>query len=206
MPRSRSRSIRSRYWARMSRAATAPVSSRRRSASVDFPWSMWAMMQKLRISSGGVTGTELRGVSGTKACVAGWEGSSVRLSYEGPLVDSLADGQHQVPDQAQQDQRAPPRAQQGRALRAQDGGEEGAHRGGRLLAGAPRGLPRARQGGLGGSAPQADGRPTQVPARFLRERRRLSPPQAAVSAPAIPATSTGSTISSLAPDFSARSA
>jgi hypothetical protein len=25
-----------------------------RSASVDLPWSMWAMMQKLRISSGGV--------------------------------------------------------------------------------------------------------------------------------------------------------
>ena len=32
----------------MSRGSTAPVSSRMRSASVDFPWSMWAMMLKLR--------------------------------------------------------------------------------------------------------------------------------------------------------------
>src|SRR3989338_2812786 len=29
----------------------APVNSRMRSASVDFPWSMWAMMQKLRMWS-----------------------------------------------------------------------------------------------------------------------------------------------------------
>ena len=48
MPRSRSRSIESRYWARMSRGSTAPVSSRMRSASVDFPWSTWATMLKLR--------------------------------------------------------------------------------------------------------------------------------------------------------------
>src|SRR6187200_2580930 len=179
MPRSRSRSIRSRYCARMSRAATAPVSSRSRSASVDFPWSMWATMQKLRIRSGGVMSRS--------------EGSSVRLSYEGPLVDSPAHGEHQVPDQAHQDQRAPPRAQQGRALRPQDGGEEGAHGGGRLHAGAPGGIPGARQGGLRGSAPQADGGPAQVPARSLRERLRISP-QAAASRPAIPATSNGSTI------------
>ena len=37
MPRSRSMSIESRYWARMSRVSTAPVSSRIRSASVDLP-------------------------------------------------------------------------------------------------------------------------------------------------------------------------
>jgi hypothetical protein len=33
----------------MSLLATVPVSWRRRSASVDLPWSMWAMMLKLRI-------------------------------------------------------------------------------------------------------------------------------------------------------------
>ena len=38
----------------MSRSETTPVICSIRSASVDLPWSMWAMMQKLRISSGGV--------------------------------------------------------------------------------------------------------------------------------------------------------
>ena len=48
MPRSRSMSIRSRYWARMSRGWTTPVAWSMRSARVDLPWSMCAMMQKLR--------------------------------------------------------------------------------------------------------------------------------------------------------------
>src|SRR5436853_6390627 len=135
---------------------------------------MWAMMQKLRIRSGGVMSRSER--------------SSVRLSYEGSLVDSPAHGQHQVPDQAEQDQRAPPRAQQGGALRPQDGGEEGPHGGGRRLRGAPRGLPSPGQGGLRRSPPQADGGPAQVSARPLGERRRLAP-QAAASPPAISATS-----------------
>src|SRR5882757_5461665 len=54
MPRSRSMSIRSRYCARMSRSATTPVIPSMRSASVDLPWSMWAMMQKFRICAGAV--------------------------------------------------------------------------------------------------------------------------------------------------------
>src|SRR5208283_1164183 len=49
IPRSLSRSILSRYWGVISRAETVPVSSRRRSAKVDFPWSIWAMMEKFRI-------------------------------------------------------------------------------------------------------------------------------------------------------------
>src|SRR5580658_6791151 len=48
MPRSRSRSMSSRICACISRPVTEPVSSRRRSLNVDFPWSMWAMMAKLR--------------------------------------------------------------------------------------------------------------------------------------------------------------
>ena len=54
MPRSRSMSIESRYWSLMSRAFTAPVSSRMRSESVDLPWSMWATIDRLRILSGAV--------------------------------------------------------------------------------------------------------------------------------------------------------
>ena len=54
MPRSRSMSIRSRYCARALRSSTTPVSCSIRSASVDLPWSMWAMMQKLRMSRGSV--------------------------------------------------------------------------------------------------------------------------------------------------------
>src|SRR6478609_250785 len=54
IPRSRSMSMRSRYCARMSRSATTPVSCSIRSASVDLPWSIWAMMQKFRICAGAV--------------------------------------------------------------------------------------------------------------------------------------------------------
>src|SRR3954447_13911055 len=54
MPRSRSMSILSRYCARMCRLSTRPVRSSIRSASVDLPWSMWAMMQKFRMRAGSV--------------------------------------------------------------------------------------------------------------------------------------------------------
>src|SRR6187401_2765196 len=54
MPRSRSMSIRSRYCARIVRSSTTPVACSIRSASVDLPWSMCAMMQKLRITDGSV--------------------------------------------------------------------------------------------------------------------------------------------------------
>src|SRR6476469_7367275 len=56
MPRSRSMSMRSRYWARICRPSTSPVTSSIRSASVDLPWSMWAMMQKFRMRAGSVGG------------------------------------------------------------------------------------------------------------------------------------------------------
>ena len=54
MPRSRSMSMRSRYCARICRGSTTSVSCSMRSASVDLPWSMWAMMQKLRMRAGSV--------------------------------------------------------------------------------------------------------------------------------------------------------
>ena len=54
MPRSRSMSMRSRYCARMAAASTTSVSCSIRSASVDLPWSMWAMMQKFRMIAGSV--------------------------------------------------------------------------------------------------------------------------------------------------------
>src|SRR3954453_9095806 len=49
MPRSRSRSIESSTCSRIWRASTVWVISRMRSASVDLPWSMWAMIEKLRM-------------------------------------------------------------------------------------------------------------------------------------------------------------
>ena len=55
IPRSRSRSIESSSCGMCLRASTAPVSSRMRSASVDLPWSMWAMIEKLRICVHGPT-------------------------------------------------------------------------------------------------------------------------------------------------------
>src|ERR687897_864256 len=54
MPRSRSMSMRSRYCARISLGSTTSVSCSMRSASVDLPWSMCAMMQKLRMRAGSV--------------------------------------------------------------------------------------------------------------------------------------------------------
>src|SRR3989304_3658300 len=48
-PFRRSKSIVSRTCSVISRSETVPVSCSRRSARVDFPWSMWAMMQKLRM-------------------------------------------------------------------------------------------------------------------------------------------------------------
>ena len=71
MPRSRSMSMRSRYWARICRWSTTPVSWSIRSASVDLPWSMCAMMQKLRIRAGSVrlgSGTFVRGRGHAGSC------------------------------------------------------------------------------------------------------------------------------------------
>src|SRR5213593_234114 len=56
MPRSRSSSMSSRNCSDISRAETAPVRSSRRSASVDFPWSMCAMIEKLRMRGVSRTG------------------------------------------------------------------------------------------------------------------------------------------------------
>src|SRR6185503_1985563 len=56
IPRSRSRSMESSSWARMARGSTVCVISRMRSASVDFPWSMWAMIEKLRMRDWSVMG------------------------------------------------------------------------------------------------------------------------------------------------------
>ena len=49
MPRSRSKSILSKSCSDISRVETVSVSSSSRSASVDLPWSIWAMIEKLRI-------------------------------------------------------------------------------------------------------------------------------------------------------------
>ena len=49
MPRCRSRSMSSSICSRSSRFSTVPVFSSSRSANVLLPWSMWAMIEKLRI-------------------------------------------------------------------------------------------------------------------------------------------------------------
>src|SRR5207245_8332597 len=80
MPRSRSRSIESSTCARISRASTVCVISRMRSASVDLPWSMWAMIEKLRMSAwsmgrysveGAIDGETISPVTRSRASVAG---------------------------------------------------------------------------------------------------------------------------------------
>src|SRR5688572_12422936 len=54
MPRSRSRSIESSTCSAISRSASPPHIWMKRSASVDLPWSMCAMMEKLRMRCWGV--------------------------------------------------------------------------------------------------------------------------------------------------------
>jgi len=49
MPRSRSSSMESSTCAFISRALKPPHNWIKRSARVDFPWSMWAMIAKLRM-------------------------------------------------------------------------------------------------------------------------------------------------------------
>src|SRR5713101_2287128 len=49
IPRSRSRSIVSSTCSDISRSGSPPQRWMKRSASVDFPWSMWAMIEKLRM-------------------------------------------------------------------------------------------------------------------------------------------------------------
>src|SRR5262249_54733833 len=73
MPRSRSRSMSSRNCDDISRFDTVPVRSRRRSASVDLPWSMCAMIEKLRmcaVSRGGLPGPASDGPYGRAAASA----------------------------------------------------------------------------------------------------------------------------------------
>src|SRR3954467_10149648 len=60
MPRSRSRSMESSTWARIDRGSTVWVISRMRSASVALPWSMWAMIAKLRRGAGSAMSPRLR--------------------------------------------------------------------------------------------------------------------------------------------------
>src|SRR3954470_19300062 len=47
-------------WARIDRGSTVFVISRMRSASVDFPWSMWAMIEKLRMCAWSAMDARLR--------------------------------------------------------------------------------------------------------------------------------------------------
>src|SRR5882724_9086446 len=103
MPRSRSMSIESRYWARMSRGSTASQYSRMRSANVDLPWSMWAITLMLRMASGRVIASTL-------------------TSNLSPLElrSSHTHGQHQEPEEAQLDECPPPREEQGGAVTAED--------------------------------------------------------------------------------------
>src|SRR6478752_2053488 len=62
IPRSRSRSILSRNCSLRSRSESAPVASRMRSASVDLPWSMCAMIEKLRMKRGSAAMSGDRGI------------------------------------------------------------------------------------------------------------------------------------------------
>src|SRR5207249_6264609 len=90
MPRSRSRSMPSSTWSDISLFDSAPVSSRIRSDRVVLPWSMWAMMQKLRIRRGSMgPGSEVEagvGVQGQVGDLPPLEPSSPDLGDHGGVV------------------------------------------------------------------------------------------------------------------------
>src|SRR5712692_1557087 len=58
MPRSRSSSMLSSTCSRISRASSPPQAWISRSARVDLPWSIWAMIAKLRMWLSGVIAAE----------------------------------------------------------------------------------------------------------------------------------------------------
>src|SRR5215472_16633215 len=103
MPRSRSMSILSRYCARICRGSTTSVICSIRSASVDLPWSMWAMMQKLRIRAGSVAPGW--SVVGTLVLVGRGTGASIVPCRAG---GSGAAGQPTLAEQRGQARQAPP--------------------------------------------------------------------------------------------------
>src|SRR5690242_11710236 len=78
----------------MSRSLTAPVSTRIRSARVDFPWSIWAATTIFLMARGSVT-VNAQHTGAFRA---------VRRPRR-PLVQSRAYGKHQVPEEAHPDQR-----------------------------------------------------------------------------------------------------
>ncbi len=86
MPRSRSMSMRSRYCARALRSSTTPVSCSIRSARVDLPWSMWAMMQKLRMIAGSVCPGWGRGRQALRqrSALVEWSGTGPGGRLDGP--------------------------------------------------------------------------------------------------------------------------
>src|SRR5688572_159029 len=92
MPRSRSMSIESSTCSFISRWVSPPVIWIRRSASVDFPWSIWATMEKLRICARSVIG----------GCIAagGGEVQGRRLQ----LLGRLAGGELEAAGRPQPDQ------------------------------------------------------------------------------------------------------
>src|SRR3954452_22648850 len=99
-------SIRSRYWARALRSSTTPVRRSIWSANVDLPWSMWAMMQKFRMTAGSVlpgTGAALfedtkgfRGdvEDGRQSSHAGACGTKAHSGLTGTPSDLLRVGHH----------------------------------------------------------------------------------------------------------------
>src|ERR1035437_10363219 len=82
IPLSRSRSMASSTCACISRAVSEPVSSSRRSERVLLPWSMWAMIAKLRITEWSIDTLILTGKrAGCGASPAGCEGARERVRF-----------------------------------------------------------------------------------------------------------------------------
>src|SRR5271154_5383899 len=134
MPRSRSMSMESRYWARMRRGSTAPVISRMRSERVDLPWSMCAIIERLRIlleSTVGEVATVTQGYRSTPDFPLGGVVLDPSASIDRPAQRVVAHeergcfrGQYQEPNQAQQAERGRSRPQQGRQVRTTNPREE----------------------------------------------------------------------------------
>src|SRR2546421_7512288 len=93
MPRSRSRSSWSSTCSTMSRGATVPVNSSKRSESVVLPWSTWAMTEMARIDRVGVGTTRVYGRGLTLSALQGASRAGVRSTaravYHGLFVGPL---------------------------------------------------------------------------------------------------------------------
>ena len=179
MPRSRSRSIESSTCACISRASRPPQVWMKRSASVDLPWSTWAMMEKLRIRFIGAGNPARRRCKGrdytcsacrTRGCIVNTLAEHDAARLEDRHAQPETDGQIGIPVHVHDLQRPRSRARGPATARAGTARRGGSHRARRAPSPcsvhcpfAPRSCRTVKLGGERRTQPRASTQPSTTP-------------------------------------------